>query len=64
MIDSKGLKYFWIYDRLDIARATFYNYLNNKTQPTNYELKQIAQLLEVPMEELVGDEMIREVSHE
>ena len=37
----------------DVTRSTVYNWINNKTQPSIFNLKKVSVLLGVSMEELV-----------
>lgn len=53
-INIQGRKTSWIYDQIGVKRSTFYQWTNNFVQPSIFDLKKIAQLLDVTMEDLVN----------
>jgi DNA-binding XRE family transcriptional regulator len=50
---EQGRQNTWMCEKLEIKSSTFGHYLNNHTQPSIFQLKKVAQVLDVAMEDLV-----------
>lgn len=53
VIQEQGRRNNWIYEQINVKETTFGHWLTNHSQPSIFQLKQIADILGVKMEDLI-----------
>lgn len=57
ILAAKGVKAVWVAEKLNLTKASVSNYVTNKHQPSLETLYQIATLLDIPVSDLLYDDL-------